>query len=82
MILNTKECGIHFQHLYYLTESEKEDFLKNGYKIFSYYGYREKRRYTRTEILVESLDNLFRLCRYWSRSGYEYKPILRIEARV
>jgi hypothetical protein len=82
MILNTEECGIYYQHLYRLTESEKKDFLKNGYKIFSYYGYRENRRYIKEEIFVKSLNDLLRLCRHWSRSGYEYKPIIRLKARV
>lgn len=82
MILNTEEHGICFQHLYHLTESEKEDFLKNGYKIFSYYGYSKNKRYTKGEIFVYSLDDLFRLCRYWSRNGYKYKPIIRLKAKV
>ena len=82
MILNTKECGIYYQHLCRLTESEKKDFLMNGYKIFTYYCYKDNKRYGKDEIFVESLNDLFRLCRYWSRSGYEYKPIIRLKAKV
>jgi hypothetical protein len=82
MILETEQNGIAYQHLDHMLTSEINEFIKNGNKIFTYYRYKDNKRYGKAEIFVASLKDLFRLCHYWSHSGYKYKPIIRIKAKV
>lgn len=80
MIINTEQNGILFHHLTHLTSTEIDE-IKVKFKKLAYYCYKDNIRRRKTEIFVRSLNDLFSLCRYWSHSGYTYKPIIQIKAK-